>query len=103
MMLAPRLVRLPECLWINRILGIDMAWIAAGDRSGDFAFKFGQCRAGERVDLPGLQIAAGCRARGARDQVANQNGVHRFVQKPAAGNAGIDGFEHIHGGGFLGG
>jgi len=54
-------------------------------------------RAGERVNVPRLQIAARCRPSRARDQLAHQCGIDRPVKKAAAGNAGIDGFEHVHG------
>src|SRR3974377_2288882 len=32
-----------------------------------------------------------------RDQIAHQRGVDWRIEKPAAGNAGVDGFEHVHG------
>src|SRR5215469_12283101 len=97
MMLTARTVRLPHRLRINRIFSVLLARIAAGDRGGDFLLELGQRRARQRVDLPRLQIAARSRARGARDQIAEQVGGDRLVEKPAAGNAGIDGFEQSMG------
>src|SRR5215472_6109938 len=97
MMLAPGSIRLPHRLRINRIFGILVSRIAARDCGGDLPLEFGQRRAGERVNLPRLQIAAGRRARRARDQVAHQFRIDRLIEKPAAGNPGIDGFKHIHG------
>src|SRR5215472_13542841 len=97
MMIAARFIRLPHCLRIDRIFRVFMARIAAGDRGRDLRFKLGERRTGERVDLPRLQIAARGRARGARDQVADERWIDRPVEKPAAGDTGIDGFKHIHG------
>jgi hypothetical protein len=74
-----------------------MARIAASDRGHDLRFKLGERRAGERVNLPRLQVAARGGARGARDQVADERGIDRPIEKPAAGDTGIDGFKHIHG------
>src|SRR5271156_3008581 len=54
--LAPRLVGLPHRLRIDRIFGVVvMARIAAGDMVGDLLLERGKRRAGERIDLPGLQ------------------------------------------------
>src|SRR5690242_1112280 len=97
MMLAPRAKWLPHRLWIDRIFSVDAAGIAAVDRGRDFSFEFGKRRAGQRVDLPGLQIAARRRARRSHDQIAHQRRVDRLIEKPAAGHPGVDGFEYVHG------
>jgi alkylhydroperoxidase family enzyme len=95
-MLAARLVGLPHGLRIDRILGIVVARIAAGDVVRHPPFELAKRRTGERVDVPWLQIAARRRARGARNQIAHDFGIDRLVEKPAARDAGIDGFEYIH-------
>src|SRR5262249_27344527 len=97
MMVAARFVRLPHRFRIDRIFRVFMARIAAGDRGRDLRFKLGERRTGGRVDLPRVQIAARGRARGARDQVADERWIDRPIEKPAAGDTGIDGFKHIHG------
>src|SRR5262249_41931906 len=97
MMIATRFVGLPHRFRIDRIFRVFMARIAAGDRGRDLRSKLGERRAGDCVDLPRLQIAARGRARGTRDQVADERGIDRPIEKPAAGDTGIDGFKHIHG------
>src|SRR6202042_2104040 len=62
----------------------------------DLALELGERRAGERIDLPRLQIAAGSGAGGPRDEIANDFGIDRRVEKPAAGDARFDSFENVH-------
>src|SRR5580692_4528544 len=69
-LLAARLVRLPHGFGVDRIFGIVMARVAAGDMGGDLLLERRKRRAGERIDQPGLQIAAGRGAGGAHDEIA---------------------------------
>src|SRR6202035_1861431 len=58
-LLAPRPVRLPHGLGIDRILGIVMARVVvAADARRDPPLDFGDRRAGQRIDAPRLQVAA---------------------------------------------
>src|SRR5262249_38251626 len=50
------------------------------------------------IDVPGLQIAAGCRSRRALNQIADDVQIDRLVEKPAAGLARVDRFKDVHGG-----
>src|SRR6266852_5060585 len=95
-LLAARLVRFPHHLRIDRILGLVVPRIAIGDVRGDAALDLGERSAGERVDAPGLQVPARRRARRLLDQVADDLLVDRFVEEPAAADAGVDRFEDVH-------
>ena len=95
-MLAARFVRFPHRVRINRIFGLVVARIAAVDGERDLTLELDQRRPGERIDIPGLQIAAGRRACGTHDQCVHDVGPNWLVEKPTAGDSGIDRFKHIH-------
>src|SRR5262249_19235382 len=96
-LLAAALVGRPHGFGIDRIFGLVVPRIAAVDIGGGLALEVGERRAGERIDLPRLQIAAGGGAGGPRDEIAHDVRLDRFVEKGAASDAGVDGFEHVHG------
>ncbi len=96
MLLAPRLVGLPHRRRIDRIFGVVVPRVMARNMRGDPMLQLRERRAGQRIDLPRLQIAAGGRARRTGNEVPHDRRIDRLVEKPAAGNAGIDGIEHVH-------
>src|SRR5262245_42442451 len=80
-----------------RIFGLHRPPVAFRDRGGGQPFDFGERRAGEHMHVPGLQVAVGGGAARALDQVADNRGIDRLVEKPAAGLARVDRFEDVHG------
>src|SRR6185436_13762239 len=58
--------------------------------------ELGERLSGQRIDIPGLQIAAGRGARCSRQQILDDVGIDRLVEEMAAGDAGIDRFKDIH-------
>ena len=60
------------------------SWRGAGCRGEALLhdrLEFGERLAGQRIDVPGLQIAAGRRARGARNQILDDGRIDRLVEK----------------------
>ena len=73
-----------------------MARIAPLDRARHLPFELGQGGAGQRLDVPRLEIAAGCRARRTLDQLGDDRGVDRLIEEGPAAEPGLHGCENIH-------
>src|SRR5262245_50822697 len=89
-------VGLAHVIGINRILARERARVLAIDYGGGAALELLQRLAHQRIDVPGLQVAAGGGALRPHDQVLDDFRIDWLVEKPAAGNAGSDGFKDVH-------
>ena len=56
----------------------------------------GERLAGQRIDVPRLQVAAGRRALRLDDQLLDDLGIDRLVVKETARDAAVDGFKNVH-------
>jgi hypothetical protein len=67
-----------------------------GDAPLHDRLELGERFSRQGIDIPGLQIAARGRARGASDQVLDDAEIDRLVEEGTAGNARVDRFKDVH-------
>ncbi len=95
-LLAMTLVGLPQFVRVDWIFGLDVARVVPLHLLGDLALERLQRLAGERVDPPGLQIAAGGGAGGLFDQFAQQRGIDGVGAKGPATDPAVDRGRDVH-------